>query len=464
MTGLSPAAPNSWENEGQRLAPLLDDVYAAVIAGTDPMAAASVAIGIARVQGVRRRVAVADLVGEIPPLQSLVTGDDPHGIADSFLYGVSLNKIARAVNESGNVFVMPSGTEAVAHDAVYANDRWRRLAAGFHQVGALLLVVAVPGTPGFAELCGYIGALMPVGDTVFPVPHDVPIIAPPPSPAPPPPPSPPRESAARARAAAADNSEQRRTKLIAAFVALGAVAVAVGAFWPQIKTRLPAQVTALFSGPAPDTTRMLVPPQKMDSISRDSLRRDTSAADSALLRAGIGVGDSAAAKPSSPPLDIANAADSTNAARYAIYVAQANTREAAMPDARVKALAAVAMSPVPEAGEQWFRVTVGASTTRSGAEAQLAKLRSDRIVGAGSILSVPFALRLEAGVASGAVSARLAEFTRRGLMPYALQQADGSATLYTGAFETPVQATTLADSLRALGITPVLAYRTGRTF
>ena len=463
MTGISPAAPDSWENEGQRLAPLLDGVNAAVIAGTDPVAAASVAIGIARVHGARRRVAIADLVGEVPPLQSLVTGDDPHGIADSFLYGVSLNKIARAVNESGNVFVMPSGTEAVAHDAVYANDRWRRLAAGFHQVGALLLVVAVPGTPGFAELCGYIGALMPVGDTAFPFPHDVPIIAPPPPPAAPPP-SPPHASAVRARAAASDSAEQRRMRLVAVFVALGAVAVAVGAFWPQIKTRLPAQLTVLMSGPALDTTQLLVPPQKMDSVSRDSLRRDTSSADSALLRAGIDVRDSAANKPATPPLLIVNAADSSTASRYSIYVAQANTREAAMPDARTKALPAVAMSPVPEGTEQWFRVTVGASTSRSGAEAQLAKLRSDKIIGAGSILSVPFALRLETGVPLGAVSARLAEFARRGLMPYALQQADGSATLYTGAFETPVQATTLADSLRALGITPVLAYRTGRTF
>ena len=464
MTGISPAAPNSWENEGQRLAPLLDDVYAAVIAGTDPFAAASVAIGIARVQGMRRRVAVADLVGEIPPLQSLVTGDDPHGISDSFLYGVSLNKIARAVNESGNVFVMPSGTEAVAHDAVYANDRWRRLAAGFHQVGALLLVVAVPGTPGFAELCGYIGALMPVGDTVFPVPHDVPIIAPPPRPAPPPPPSPPRESAARARAAAGANSEQRRTKLIAAFVALGAVGVAVGAFWPQIKTRLPAQVTALWSAPAPDTAQMLVPPQKMDSISPDSLRMGASGADSGLFPGRVGVGDSATTKRGSAPLDIANLADSSAAASYSIYVAQANTRDAAMPDARVRSLAAVAMSPVPEAGQQWVRVTVGASTTRAAAEAQLAKLRSDKILGGGSIISVPFALRLEAGVGVGVVSARVAEYTKRGLMPYALQQVDGSATLYIGAFETPVQATSLADSLRALGITPVLVYRTGRTF
>jgi len=77
---------------------------------------------------------------------------------------------------------------------------------------------------------------------------------------------------------------------------------------------------------------------------------------------------------------------------------------------------------------------------------------------------VPFALRLEAGVGVGVVSARVAEYTKRGLMPYALQQVDGSATLYIGAFETPVQATSLADSLRALGITPVLVYRTGRTF
>jgi hypothetical protein len=122
------------------------------------------------------------------------------------------------------------------------------------------------------------------------------------------------------------------------------------------------------------------------------------------------------------------------------------------------------MSPVPEGAEQWFRVTVGATTTRDAALAQLQKLRADKVVGSGSILSVPFALRLEIGVASSALSAKLADFTKRGLMAYALQQADGSAIVYTGAFETPAQAGTLADSLRALGITPVLAYRTGRTF
>ncbi len=459
MTGTSAAAQHAWEKEGQRLAPLLDDVNAVVIAGADPIAAAAMAIGIARVHGVGRRVAVADLVGEVPPLQALVSADDPHGISDSFLYGVSLNKIAQAVNESGNVFVMPSGTEAVALGAVYANDRWRRLAAGFHQVGALLLVVAVPGTPGFAELCGYIGAVMPVGEPAFPLPTGVPVIAPPAPPLPPPPPPDP-ESTARARAAATDNSDQRRTKLIASLVALGAVAVAVGAFWPQIRAQLPASVQTMLSRAAPDSSTMVVPPTPMDSTSPDSLL--ASASRDGLSPDGMVVAP--AVVPVSAPLVVVNGADSASAARYAIYVATANTREAAMPDDRVRTLAAVAMSPVPEGTEPWFRVTVGAATTRAAAEALLARMRSENVVGSGSILSVPYALRLESGVAAGAMADKIADFTQRGLMVYALQQADGSATVYTGAFETPVQASTLADSLRALGITPVLAYRTGRMF
>ena len=65
---------------GARLAPTLDGVHAAVIAAPDAETAANVALAIARVQGAKRRVAIADLVGEVAPLQALVTGDDPHGI------------------------------------------------------------------------------------------------------------------------------------------------------------------------------------------------------------------------------------------------------------------------------------------------------------------------------------------------------------------------------------------------
>ena len=351
---------------------------------------------------------------------------------------------------------MPSGTEAVAHEAVYANDRWRRLAAGFHQVGALLLVVAVPGAPGFAELCGYVGALLPVGDTTFPMPVGVPIIAPPPLPAAPPPPPPPRAKAARARQAAIETSEGRRRKVIAGIIVLGAIGIAVGAFWSDIVTRLPAPVAAWFAVPATDTSGMLVKPTLMDSV----VRTDSAASDSASFGADSVARDSTTM---SVPA-IANPADSAIASRYAVFYTSANTRRQALADVRLTSQPALAIAPVLLDGAEWFRVFIGASTDRDGANILLAQLRAANIISGGNVTIVPFALRLEGGVPATSIGTRVTEYGKRGIMAYALQQSNGSATLYTGAFESPAQASTLADSLRALGITPVLAYRTGRAF
>lgn len=460
MTGIPAPQPDSWENEGQRLAPLLDNVFAAVVAGADANAAAALAIGVARAQGARRRVAIADLVGECPPLEALNRSEDPHGIADSFLYGVSLNRIARQINEAGSVFLMPSGTESVAHEAVYANERWRRLAAGFHQVGALLLVVAVPGTPGFAELCTYIGALLPVGETRYPMPAGIPIIAPPAPPAPAPPPAPPREKAKRAREAAVKDSSGQRARLIAGVAVLGAVAIGVGAFWQQILPMLPAPVAALFAPAAVnDTASMLVKPTPMDT----ARQLDSALLDSARVVPDSLRGDSAAGATVMIPA-IANPADSSLAARYAIFYTSANTRNEALADRRINAQPALAVSPVMLDGAEWFRVFIGASADKAGADMLLAQLRSAKLIGGGNVTSVPFALRLEGGVAATSVARRVDEYGKKGILAYALLQANGSATLYTGAFESPVQATTMADSLRTLGITPVLAYRTGRAF
>lgn len=457
--------PNTWEVEGRRLAPLLDDVHAVVIAANDPAAAAHAAIGIARMQGQRRRVAIADLIGESPAIEALLTGDDPHGIADSFLYGVSLNKIARPMHDADNVFLMPSGTEPVDHEGVYGNERWRRLAAGFQQVGALLIVVARPSVAGFAALCAHMGSLMPVGDTVFPTPVGIPLIAPP---APPPPPAEPAsaptgDTARRAREAAQQDATGRRTKLLAVILVLGAVAIGVGAMWPQILTRLPAPVAALFERAPTDSAALVVPPTPMDTVpAAEQVPADSAAVpgDSATVP-----GDSsAAAAASNVPLTVDNPADSSTAARFAVYFATANTRAAAMPDARLRTLEAVALSPVLDGTEQWFRVTVGAAATRPDAEALLARLRAEKLIGAGSIVSVPFALRLESKVTTAMVAARLEALSNRGILGYALRQSDGSATIYTGAFESPTQARALADSLRAVGVAPVLAYRTGRAF
>lgn len=456
-----------WEVEGRRLSPLLDGVSAVVVAANDPSIAVSIAIGVARAQGQRRRVAVADLIGESPAIEAQLTGDDPHGIADSFLYGVSLNKIARPMQGADNVFLMPSGTEPVDHEEVYGNERWRRLAAGFHQVGALLIVVARPQVPGFTELCGYLGALMPVGDTAFPTPPGIPLIAAPAAPPAPPAPAPEaaappkRESRARAREAAQKNEESRTRTRWVLLILLAAIAVAVGALWPQIAERLPAPLSSLLQReqPTADSAAVVVPPTPMDTVPQvDSVRSDSAAADSTL-------GDSTASGvASSPPPPIANPTDSASAARYAVYFATANTRSGAMPDPKVRALEAVALSPVLEGNEQWYRVTVGATKARADAEALLARLRTDKVIGSGSIVSVPFAFRVESKVTTSLVPTRLAALATRGIIAYALRQDDGSSTIYTGAFESPLQATALADSLRAAGVAPVLVYRTGRGF
>src|SRR5207237_1366734 len=81
-----------------------------------------------------------------------------------FLYGVSLNKIAHPADATGNLFVLPSGSEAVATEDVFRSDRWRRLASGFREVGALLLLVAHADTPGIDTLATMVDGVVIVGD------------------------------------------------------------------------------------------------------------------------------------------------------------------------------------------------------------------------------------------------------------------------------------------------------------
>src|SRR6185312_13243950 len=140
---LGPRRPFDWEAAGRELGATLDGFGAIVVIGSDPVATGKVAVGLARAQAARRRVAVGDLFAESPPIQELVTSEDPHGLVDSFLYGVSLTRIAHAVPDAGQLFVMPSGSEPPVYEEMLPNPRWKRLTAGFHEAGALL-VLAVP--------------------------------------------------------------------------------------------------------------------------------------------------------------------------------------------------------------------------------------------------------------------------------------------------------------------------------
>jgi hypothetical protein len=303
--------------------------------------------------------------------------------------------------------------------------------------------------------------LLPVGDFRTPLPRGVPLLAPLATAAPTVSQDVPavvddglREAASRgrerrAREAAAEDKATRQRRIFMAIAVLFAIALLVGTMWPRIVNVLPASIGTMLGG------------TRSDTLTTEPLVRVPAAADST---ADSTRGDSAGANSTPTVMAVANPQDSASSARYAIYFTTANTREAAMPDERIRALPSVALTPVADGAEQWYRLTVGAYTDRSEADALLRRMREEKLLGSGSIVRVPYALLLEDSVTADMAFARIAAFARRGIVAYALRQQDGRITIYTGAFELPRQATLLADSLRTTGIEPVLVLRTGRAF
>lgn len=437
-----------WEDEGRRIGDRLDEVSAAVVIAPTPDDAAAIALGIGAVQGARRRVVVADLAGDTGSLQRLVTSDDVHGITDSFLYGVSINRIAHAVPGVANLFVLPSGTEPVVGEEIYRHDRWRRLVAGFREVGALLLLVAPAGAPAIDALAGFTDGVVAGGEVAAPrgssllalatAPSRVTIV-----------------SSADLATEAADADEElaepadpavvRRASrwVVGGAVVLGAAALAAALF-----LRLPSHSAASVAQAA------------ADSAARDSLR----VASAATL-------DSAAASVAPEALPILNPADSANATGYSVELAKFSTPLGALLRVRDELPPAApattfAVIPLGADGTLWYRVLAGVAATRPGADSTLSALRRMPGIGdstAGAVVSVPLAFRLQEGVDPAAAPGLVRQYLARGVPAYALRQADGTATLYAGGFATAEQAALFTTYLRDAGVEPALTYRLGRT-
>src|SRR5918992_6055319 len=120
-----------WETEGRRLGAALDHFHAIVVVGDDEAATAKVAVGIGRSQASVRRVVLGDLLGEAAPIQALLQNDDPHGLFDSFEYGISLGKVTHEVHGAGRLAVVPSGTAPIDYPRLLNDPRWPRLASTF---------------------------------------------------------------------------------------------------------------------------------------------------------------------------------------------------------------------------------------------------------------------------------------------------------------------------------------------
>jgi len=432
---VSGGRPVAWEDAGRQIASLLGSYSAVVVTSSDPVAAAHVALGIARAEATHRRVVVGDLVGDTPSLRTLVKDEDPHGITDSLLYGVSLNKIGYAVEGTENLYVMPSGTDPHIDEEILRSPRWTRVAAGFGEVGALLLLVAPWDSKGLGDLIDKIDGAVLVKDTDLPAAPNSLVLVRVASP------TPTLKIPLHRISARAASWKQHRWF----YPALGAIALlliaSVGLALMLARVgraaRQPARVVAKAAPPAPAPT----PPP-----------------------------------PRPPPETLyvappANVNDSASAAAFTVELLVANTAEGANLFVRKNgaALPAAAVSPVAIDLERskWYKVTAGAYTRRDQADSLLRALRNSGVLrdSAGSVTTAPLALIVDSVPTQGgivdAVRGAVDKYTARGLAVYALMQNDGGALIYAGAFSRADQSAELIRTLRGAGLKPVLVYRTG---
>lgn len=424
--------PVAWEDAGRQIAPLLGSYHAAVVTSSDPVAAGHVALGIAQAESAHRRVVIGDLIGDLPALRSLVEDEDPHGISDSFLYGVSLNKIELPVEGAENLFIMPSGTEPGLGEVVFRSARWKRLAGGFTENGDLLLLVARRDTAGIADLIEQVDGAVLVKDPELPTAPTALILARVETPTP-------TLKVPLFRRVSVRARWPRRKWLypgIAAVVVLiaGAIALALvgnrNAFLQDLRQRAAVKPIAPATVPAPIPAAPVV----------------------------------------APPV---NPIDSSNASAFAVLMVVANTPEGANFVLRKDSLLpSVTVAPVPIGPERttWYRVIAGAYTRRYQADSLLSVLRRSRILPSDSmehVLRAPLALLVDSvgtqGGISDVVKAAVAKYLARGLPVYGLIQGDGGAYLYAGAFESADQSVELTRTIKGAGLNPVLVYRTGRT-
>lgn len=153
---------DAWIAEGEIASSLAEERAMLLVVGDDASSAALVALGIARAQSAGRRVAIIDVTPDAAPLRELVTDDDPHGIVDTLLHGVSLARVSRQIDDAGHLFVVPTGTQP-PDDTVMRHERWRRLRATFRETHALAVVVGTKDTPALDAFSSNADGVIVVG-------------------------------------------------------------------------------------------------------------------------------------------------------------------------------------------------------------------------------------------------------------------------------------------------------------
>jgi hypothetical protein len=195
------------------------------------------------------------------------------------------------------------------------------------------------------------------------------------------------------------------------------------------------------------------------------------------------------ASPDAASLSLIDPADSSLAATFAVRVASFQSYADALHALRRHSgeWRAITIAPIAESGTESgtvsgpvsgpvsgtagaapklpsprFLLIAGAARTRPGLDSMVTRWSPAPGMGGNSVIKTPYALRLGASLPADSARRTASSLITRGIPAYVLVDESGSQSVYAGAFATTDQAALLAASLRAAGVTGVVAYRTGR--
>jgi hypothetical protein len=411
----------------------------------DVTATVEIALELGRAMAQRRTVIVAELFGGPTPIDQLLQSDDPHGLTDCLAYGASLDRVSHRVEVDGS-WEVPLSVARAGHDlpghgalgvdpagelALVENRQWERLVAGMERNGSTLIIAAPAAFNGIPDLAHRLGIAVGVGgahgidfDVLVTVIRDrgaaLPVPLPP-------------EDVVERRPAAPRRLRITRRQL-------GAVAGAAALILSAILLRRDtvARIEASKTGGA------------------------NAAAAAGVVAQPVGTSSSAA---SDSGVAILNPADTTIGSIYAVQLSSVNTEQGAILKLRVEvsAVPASTFAPVSINGTKWYGVFAGASTTRSGADSLLVRLRGATPADSSGmmVVRVPYAFRIDS-VPVIAAKASVDHLLSMGFPAYALDQGDGTAWILVGAFETAAQSTLYAQSVEGLGVSVTLVVRKGK--
>ena len=415
------------------------------------------------------RVVLVDLCLGRPVLDDGAQRKGEEGIVDAFLYDVSLNRVAQQ-QELPGLHYIGVGTPTQQPEAVWSHARWERLASGFANEGALLLLFMAPAAIPFM-------VLKPDGMIVLD-----------------------QHGTRSSKAMLPINAQWLdEVPILTTLVE----PVPVGEPVPKVvSSRNPALVTNLAHDVRPVTEQETgakkqkrVGPFRHRPRKRSKLRVGVGAV--AIVVLGIiavfrlngntagepsvseaSMGEASAGEPSagapadSIPSEPATVGADGRVARdadslfYSVQVAAFDAWDRAMEYASglERESLEAAVTPVRIGGRIWYRVILGALATAQLADTVLKTFWRDGLVeaGQGTILRTPHAFDLGSRQSVDLVREETQRLRGGGIPAYSVVTA-GAVRILVGAFETPDQSGVAESLLIAAGLPATLISRTGIT-